>query len=354
LYARALALCTVAVVLVPAVRATVARWLEEGTLSGRCSRALARAHAPFASRAVARPLDVRFASRRAELVTITVGGATLGGSGKTRVALACVRELARHGANVVLVGHAYRAVPARARVVSPNDRLADVGDEALACARALASERRARVVVGATRQAAVDLAASLSPHVDAIVIDGPLQLAPERSTLALLAVDADAPWGAGDVPPAGDLRAPREALLASADHVVPVDATPRGLTLDGRAIDLATLAASVAQEGSRLGLFTAIARPDRLERALERLGLAPHVVVRAADHGPLTAQAARRLGDAKVDLWLATSKCAVHLEALSGRIPLAVLDGSVPLSPAIVAVLGQLARVVGATPTSVA
>jgi len=285
-------------------------------------------------------------------VTVTVGGATLGGSGKTRVALACVQELARLGANVVLIGHAYRAAPARARVVSARDSLADVGDEALACARALASEQRARVVVGPTRQSAVDLVAALAPRVDVIVIDGPLQLAPERSSLALLAVDADAPWGAGEVAPVGDLRAPRAALLANADHLVSVKATPAAATLGDRTVTLASLAA--LHHASRVGLFTAIARPARLERALERAGLAPHVVVRVADHGPMTDQARRRMGEAQVDLWVATSKCAVHLEGEELGRPLAILDGSMALLPLIVEELARLAQIVGATPTWVA
>ena len=49
--------------------------------------------------------------------TVTVGGATLGGSGKTRIAIAIARALASRGERVVLVGHAYRARPVFARFV---------------------------------------------------------------------------------------------------------------------------------------------------------------------------------------------------------------------------------------------
>src|SRR2546423_886772 len=63
---------------------------------------------------------------------IFVGGATLGGSGKTTVALACALELARAGKpDVVVIGHAYAARPARARDVSASDDVRVVGDEAL-------------------------------------------------------------------------------------------------------------------------------------------------------------------------------------------------------------------------------
>lgn len=330
--------CTVANVLAP-VRLTVARWLESGSLSVPLTRAIARAHGLVAGRAVARPLHVPIRDGSRPL-TVTVGGATLGGSGKTRVAIACARELAACGARVALIGHAYRARARRARVVLASDTLEDVGDEALLCAQALAGVEGALVVVGPSRQAAVDHAVSLGPAVDALVIDGPLQLAPVRSSLALLALDAKSPWGSDALPPAGDLRAPRKALLAAADQVVEVDATPAGAWLDGRSVPLADLAAS--RSGLRLGLFTALARPDRLERALFAAGVAPEVVVRAPDHGPVTPSVARRLDRAGVDLWLATGKCALHLEALheaGAELRVAILDGQLALPPRILLAL---------------
>lgn len=332
----------------PQVRTTIARWFEEGTLSNPASRALGRAHAAFAGRALSRPLRVplRLEGGARPLVTVTVGGSTLGGSGKTRVALACACELASHGANVVLIGHAYRASPGTARVVTPRDSVVDVGDEALACARELARvcADRVRVVVAPSRQAAVDFAAHLVPQVDAIVLDGPLQLAPVRSSLSILSLDAAAPWGSGIGPPAGDLRATREALLALADHVVHVEATPRSVRLGSpaRTIELAPFVSSSA--GMRLGLFTALARPDRLLRALEVAGLRVREIVRAADHGPLSPGLVRRLDDAdsRVDRWLATSKCAVHLEARALGERLAILDGSLALPRAAAHALRKL------------
>jgi tetraacyldisaccharide 4'-kinase len=315
------------------VRCAVAGWLEAGALSAVWPEALARVHAGFAARAVAQPLTIPRG-----VMVVTVGGATLGGSGKTRIALTVSRALAECGARVVLVGHAYRARPTRARVVVQDDALVDVGDEALMCARALVGS--GRVVVAPERQAAVDFAASLAPRVDVIVIDGPLQLAPVRASLALLAVDAHAPWGAGALPPAGDLRAPRAALLAQADIVVPVDAMPRAAIVDGTRVDLSSL---VVPGGPRLGLFTAIARPARLEHALQRAGLELPVIVRAPDHGPITAALARRLRAAEVDLWLATDKCRLHLaEVVSGR-SIVQLDGACALPPEAGAALAALA-----------
>ena len=333
-------------VLAPALRTSVATWLgtalETGRFAGPASRAVASAHALLARRAVARPLRIPArAAHEAALVTITVGGATLGGSGRTRVALACVRELAARGVQVALVGHGYGAAPGAARVVIAADVLDDVGDEALACARALASFPNARVVVAPTRQAAIDHAAAREPRVDAIVLDGPLQLAPSRASLSILALDAEAPWGAGAVPPAGDLRAPRDALLAHADHVVSVDAMPCGATLDGLWVDLASLRSSLPAH-ARIGVFTALARPERLARCLARGGFVPSMTVRIPDHGPMTPAARRRLVDSPVDLWLATTKCATHLEGLPLGAPLAILDGSFVLPAVLEGALAAL------------
>jgi tetraacyldisaccharide 4'-kinase len=193
-------------------------------------------------------------------------------------------------------------------------------------------------VVGPTRRAALALALALRPAVDVLVLDGPLQLAPARSSLSVLALDAAAPWGSGALPPAGDLRAPREALLSAADVVVAVEATPRAASLDGETVALGSLL-----RAGPLGLFTALARPERLERALASAGIVPAAVVRAADHGPVTRAQARRLGEAPVALWLATDKCALHLDALrlGLRLRVARLDGGLALPPALLEALAR-------------
>lgn len=302
-----------------ALRAAVARRLEDGAWRGPGTRAIARVHEALARRTLARPLALPEG-----VPVIAVGGATLGGSGKTRVAAACVRALALRGiAPIALVGHAYRASPERARVVSPDDALEEVGDEALALARRFAAELdgRAFVVVAPSRQAAVDHAVARGAQ--AIVVDGALATRPRPPALAILALDRERPWGAGELAPRGDLRAPRDALVAAAGATVTVDAAPS-------ADDAARL------RGVRFGLFTALARPDRLVSGLRRAGLEPVSRIAAPDHGPATAGVLRAFDAAQrtVDVWVATPKCAIHLERLlppgaSG--PLHVLDDAVTL-----------------------
>jgi len=200
-----------------------------------------------------------------------------------------------------------------------------VGDEAIVCARVLSGV--VDVVVGPTRQAAVDLAHARGAEV--IVLDGPLR-AGERAApgvLALLALDAIDPWGSGRVPPAGDLRAAPEALLALADRVVHVDPAPPSVPRD---------------LGARVGLFTALARPARLVRALERSGVALAEVISAPDHGPVDARLRERLRTTAVSAWLATEKCALHLRDVPLAAPLEVLSGALVLAPEIVRALLEL------------
>lgn len=290
----------------------VARALEEGAFTGPLARAASRLWEGVSARGVVRALDFP-----AHVRVVAVGGATLGGSGKTPLAIACARELARtcsSGARVAFVGHAYGARPGRPRVVSTSDPLQLVGDEALVAAAELQpASVPVPVIVGPDRASAVALASRLA---DVLVLDGVAQTHPVRATLALLAVDPEEPWGrAVAVPPCGDLRAPVEALLEAADAVVPAvedDDVPFPWE---------------ALRGARVGLVSALARPHRVLRSLARRGVVPRVVVRARDH---TSVAARNLleherSEAPVDVWVATRKCSLHVPRPTLVLPHAIL-----------------------------
>jgi len=273
------------------LRLAIQRTLERGALpSSPVASALARAWGDLAR--PARPLVARGP-------VLCVGGATLGGSGRTPLAIACARELERAGHRVAIVGHAYRAKPPRcARRVHADDDVRVVGDEAIECAR-----EGLAVFVARDKQLAIDQA---SLHADVVVLDGTAQLAPNRATLALLAVNASRPWGSGACPPLGDLRATRDALLAATDRVVEIgDAS--SLLLDWP--ELRTL---------RLGLATAIARPDRIAAFLASRTLEPRRVFVASDHGALEIP-----HDPAIDLWLTTAKDAPRIATHE---PVAVID----------------------------
>lgn len=274
------------------------------------------------------------------LRVITVGGATLGGSGKTPLAIACAVELVQAGARVAFVGHAHGAAPGRARRVRADDEVRVVGDEGLLAARRLGA-LGVPVAVGPTRQAALDLVAPVS---DVVVVDGPLQCAPRRAALSLLAVDGQAPWGAGACPPRGDLNAPVPALLAAADRVVAlgeddtlhpalakrVDVQRVGVVLEGAYVQGAKggeLLPWPTLRSLRVGVFLTIARPMRVLDALARRAVEPVVVLRSADHRPPEAATCRLAAhwSSNVDLWLCTAKCATHLGSPIGGRPVGTL-----------------------------
>ena len=148
------------------------------------------------------------------------------------------------------------------------------------------------------------------------MVDGVLQLAPERASLALLAVDALEPWGrAQAVPPRGDLRAPIDDLLAASDTVVTVGEGDGddAHVVSGGAWQGAEVVPWSALRTRRLGLACALARTERVLRMLRGKGVVPVAVAAGADHGPVPVAAMVAAEAAGVDGWLATAKCALHV-----------------------------------------
>lgn len=329
------------------LRAPVSRALERGggPAAARWASAL---WAAIAARRVRRSVALPDGAQ-----VIGVGGAVLGGAGKTPVAIALARALAASGARVALIGHAYRGSPRAPRVVLPDDRVAEVGDDALAAARSLAPHR-ASVIVAPTRAGA--LAHAVRTGASILVVDGLLQAAPVPVTDAILVLDGQEPWGGGACPPVGDLRAPPAALLDAADHVavlgpspdpgailaseiagrpiVPrgderavlrrVVAVPSGVTAasdaSGGRWELATLARQ------RVGLILAVARPHRIERALAAAGIVPAASLVLGDHALFTRRDLARAARSPVDVWLTTSRCAVKLPDHLGGAPVLALE----------------------------
>jgi tetraacyldisaccharide 4'-kinase len=264
---------------------------------------------------------------------IGIGGAVLGGAGKTPVAIEIARLLARRGIRTALVGHAFRARPGAARTVTVDAEVAHVGDDALWSARALADDG-VPVVVAPTRQHAIDHAAGMA---EIVVVDGLLQSAPARLAAAVLVLDGAAPWGAGACPPLGDLRAAPAALRAAADHVAVLDAGGDGTpSIDGAVRIRSRLAGTIdasgvrapmdALDGARVGVILAIARPQRVLAALRASGIAPTVEIVLGDHDPIDGAARARAMRARVDVWVTTGRCATKLPAALGEAPVLTLD----------------------------
>ena len=317
-----------------AARMAVARRLESSSSPGIPARLLASGWSVVSARRVARRLELPPGVR-----AIGVGGATLGGDCKTPFAIALATALAARGIDVALVGHAYRARPSRARIVRPNDDVAEVGDDALFAARRLASSH-IDVVVAPSRQAAATFAARRGRY---LVFDGLLQARPRRLARAILLVDGERSFCDAHCPPAGDLRAPPHALLRAADTVVAVGDVLDGAEAvshleqarcaDGRAVPLADL------RGARLGLLLTIARPGRVIAGLARRGLCPVATFVFPDHHrPTAAELGRATARTthRIDAWLVTGKCATKLPSSLAGAPVLALEHAVQLSDRLV------------------
>lgn len=323
------------------LRARLARRLERGITPSLPGRALAGAWAAFAAPRTARPVALPEGAR-----ILGVGGAVLGGAGKTPVAITLARALALEGHDVALVGHGYRADTSSPRRVLPGDPVSLVGDDALCAARALAPTD---TPVFVAKRRAEALALAVRSGKTFLVVDGLLQASPRRLDDAVLVLDGASPFGAGLCPPLGDLRAPASALLEAANHVValggacspalPSSAVPLASSIDGaldatgRRHDLASLASR------RVGLLVAIARPERLCAALAREGIHPLRVLCLADHARFDHKTLNRARDLGLDAWLTTARCATKLPPWLGGAPVLALDHRIDVEPLLVRLL---------------
>ena len=277
----------------------------------------------------------------------------LGGAGKTPVAIEYARQLAKGGCRVALVGHAFRAAASHPQIVCCHDSVSQVGDDALVAARAL-EPFDVQVWVGKDRGRTI-MAAARSAQV--IVVDGLLQTRPQPLARSVLVLDATRPFGSGQCPPAGDLRAPVEALIAHCNEIVLVSdsldtsrsgaesalALPAGVFRRTAHIDIGGAQGcnhrlSLEElQGLRLGLMTLVAHPERIESSVTRRAIRPVCIWFGADHGPMRGRSEGRLRTIAqrnaLDAWLVTPKCVTHLRNRDVGCEVLVLDVSTRLDP---------------------
>lgn len=254
-----------------------------------------------------------------EVRVVTVGGAGLGGSGKTPLAVACARFLAGEGARVTFVGHAYRARPRVPLEVDEETPLSVSGDEARVAYVQLRSAG-VRVVVGPTCAEAMRYAASTS---DVLVVDGGLGL---PSSASLLAVGPE------------DGRLAVSLLARRADRVVPPAASSLVEAIDAEGLE-------VPLGGLRYGLVTALARPGRVVRSLAPHPPLVHVALgNHASHAPLTVLEGLTKRH-ELDAWVVTEKGPLGSAARVATRPVHFLRHTIRLSPDVSEFLRQ--RVLG-------
>jgi tetraacyldisaccharide 4'-kinase len=229
---------------------------------------------------------------------ICVGNFTVGGAGKTPVALALAGLIAP-AAKVFFLSRGYGGAARGPLLVEPDHRARDVGDEPLLLARA------APTVVSADRVAGGQ--AAIAAGAEIIIMDDGFQNPSLVKDLRVLVLDGRRGIGNGCVIPAGPLRAPLDVQLERTDLIVIVgraSAPVRELAaaVQRRNIPLmrARLVPSpevlLADLSEKPALaFAGIGDPDRFFATLTDAGIVVAARRGFADHRHFTAQDAAEL-----------------------------------------------------------
>jgi tetraacyldisaccharide 4'-kinase len=278
---------------------------------------------------------------RLPVPVIVVGNVTVGGSGKTPLAIALADALAAAGRRPGLVSRGYGGSEQGVREVRTGDAAAEVGDEPL-----LLAAGGHPVWIGRNRAAAGR--ALLAQHpCDVIVCDDGLQHYALARDVEVAVIDAARGLGNGWMLPAGPLREP-VARLRDVDAIVRlVDAPggaaghpPRETTMTHVVAGVRNLVepqsrVDIAQwQGRRVHAIAGIGHPQRFFDLVARLGVraVPHPF---DDHHPFTRE---DLAIPGAEVILMTAKDAVKCLPFADE-RCHALDIRAELDPALVAFL---------------
>ncbi len=242
-----------------------------------------------AARRMRRPAGVRL-----DIPVICIGNPTVGGAGKTPVAIAVARALQAAGARPVFLTRGYGGKATAPRAVA-GDPAGEVGDEPLLLAEV------APTVVSPDRAAGGRLAATLG---DVVVMDDGYQNPGLAKTWSAMVVDAAVGIGNGAVTPAGPMRAPLPAHAGADAWLVVVGDDTRRAPLPpvpGPVHEVRLRAASAEPLAGRpVVAFAGIGRPSKFFASVEGLGADMRERHAFADHHPYAeADAARLLARAQ-------------------------------------------------------
>lgn len=266
-------------------------------------------------------------SYRSRLPVICVGNFTVGGSGKTPLALLVARLVADEGREPWFLSRGYGGrLSGPVRVDAAVHSSVDVGDEPLLLAR------RAPTVVSRDRRKGAEAIEAIASDNAVIIMDDGLQNPSLAKDLTIAVVSGDRGFGNGRVIPAGPLRAPLSAQIELADAILvtgQASQANRSLldtlhALTQVPIISATTRASedaARLRGRRVVAYAGIANPERFFSMLEHVGAI--VVERRvfADHHAFSESEARDLLDtarrASADL-VTTEKDLARLSGVIG------------------------------------
>ncbi|MEO1102432.1 MAG: tetraacyldisaccharide 4'-kinase [Pseudomonadota bacterium] len=260
-------------------------WQDTPTLAARLLAPGAAIVSHIASRRMARP-----PSQRLDIPVVCVGNPTVGGSGKTPVAIAIADALAKAGRAPVFLTRGYRGSERGPVRVEKDHRAAEVGDEPLLLAQHWPT------IVSRDRAAGGALA---QRHGDVVVMDDGFQNPLLAKDFSVLVVDAAVGLGNGRVTPSGPLRAPFAAHEPYADALIlttagePSAPVPR-TTLPIHDVALRTVS-PVDMRGAKVFAFAGIGRPEKFFAGLRSLGADICETRSFGDHAALSEPDAERI-----------------------------------------------------------
>jgi tetraacyldisaccharide 4'-kinase len=250
-------------------------WARDG-VPARLLAPLSPLVAHITARRLARP------GFHAAVPVVCVGNVTVGGAGKTTVALDLGTRLIARGAAPHFLLRGYGGRVRGVQRVDPAHTAAQVGDEALLLADI------APTWVGADRAAAAR--AAIAAGAGMLVMDDGLQNPDLHKDVSLLVIDGNTGFGNGRVLPAGPLREPvaagarrcQAAVLIGEDRAGALAQLPPNLPVLRARLAPGPEAGGFA--GRRVLAFAGIARPEKFFATLRETG-ADVVATRAfADH----------------------------------------------------------------------
>jgi len=214
---------------------------------------------------------------RSRAFVVCVGNLTVGGTGKTPLAIALARTLHSEHIEVALLTRGYSRPRGNPLLVDPQKHGAEtVGDEALLLAKA------APTIVARNRADGARLAEAQGARV--IVMDDGYQNFSLAKDLSLVVVDAETGFGNGRMLPAGPLRESVLAGLVRADGIILTgEGTPVLPGFNGPILR-ARLVAERRFDGVRLTAFAGIGRPEKFFAMLRALGAELVQTFSFADH----------------------------------------------------------------------
>jgi tetraacyldisaccharide 4'-kinase len=283
---------------------------DGGTLVPRLLAPLAALTAAVTARRVARP------GWRAPVPVICCGNVTVGGAGKTTLALDLGRRLASRGCAVHFLLRGYGGSGRGVHGVALGDSAALVGDEALLLAEV------APTWTGANRAASAR--AAVAAGADVLVLDDGLQNPSLHKDLSLLVIDGATGFGNGLILPAGPLREPvqagaarcQAAVLIGDDDTGAAARLPRNLPV--LRAKLVPTPAVVPLVGRAVFAFAGIASPGKFFTTLRDAGVTLAGTAAFPDHHRFTDRELRQLLEEAERLSAApatTPKDAVRLPA---------------------------------------